>query len=193
MKGKGESKVKTELCLLSCYGLLSCRFNVDDPPESCWQISSIGEDMLTEVLLTRPASFMKYNQRNITRVYPKGSRITSSNYSALPGFIAGAQLIAMNLQTNDEWLLIYRSHFHANGGSGYVLKPPQLRADGNFSQLVRSLTVNIQTRKRTLNQSVKTKKMSESKISVLDQSPSSVHPEELVVLHIISGQQLPCD
>lgn len=32
------------------------------------------------------------------RIYPKGTRVTSSNYNPLPGWMHGAQMVALNMQ-----------------------------------------------------------------------------------------------
>lgn len=43
-----------------------------------------------------------HHSQLLTRVYPKGTRFDSSNYSPMPGWAAGAQYVALNFQTNDE-------------------------------------------------------------------------------------------
>jgi hypothetical protein len=40
----------------------------------------------------------RFTQQNILRVYPKGTRITSSNYNPLIGWMHGAQMVAFNMQ-----------------------------------------------------------------------------------------------
>jgi len=42
--------------------------------------------------------FSRFTQRNILRVYPKGTRIDSSNYNPLIGWMHGAQMVAFNMQ-----------------------------------------------------------------------------------------------
>ena len=68
-----------------------------------------------------------YNCSHLTRVYPDGSRIRSTNYDAFSLWGAGAQLVALNYQTNDRELQCARGFFRTNGGCGYVLKPEPLR------------------------------------------------------------------
>ena len=47
-------------------------------------------------------------------------------------WLAGCQLVAMNYQTNDKPMWVYRGRFYDNGGCGYVLKPKRwLRAGFN--------------------------------------------------------------
>ena len=58
----------------------------------------------------------------------------SSNFDPFPLWASGAQLVALNYQTNDALLQCARGFFRANGGCGYVLKPPKMRR----RQLVRA-------------------------------------------------------
>lgn len=44
-----------------------------------------------------------YHKRYFSRIYPKGTRISSSNYDPMPGFMVGSQIIALNWQTNDDY------------------------------------------------------------------------------------------
>lgn len=47
----------------------------------------------------RAAMLLSLNRTCITRVYPKGQRIDSSNFDPLPMWICGCHLVAMNYQT----------------------------------------------------------------------------------------------
>jgi len=71
--------------------------------------------------------FVKYNCRQISRIYPEGSRQFSSNLEPIRPWNAGCQLVALNYQTNDINNHLNRARFSANGGCGYVLKPEYLR------------------------------------------------------------------
>lgn len=64
-----------------------------------------------------------YNQTHISRTFPSGTRIDSSNYSPILAWSTGCQMAALNIQTPDEALLINDGRFRENGGVGYVLKP----------------------------------------------------------------------
>lgn len=64
-----------------------------------------------------------YNQTHMSRTFPSGKRIESSNYSPILAWSTGCQMVALNIQTPDEPLLINDGRFRENGGSGYVLKP----------------------------------------------------------------------
>lgn len=73
--------------------------------------------------------WLKHHQGTFTRVYPKGTRFDSSNYNVLDGWAVGAQIVATNYQTKDEYQLLNQCLFDQNGGckSGYLLKSPLLR------------------------------------------------------------------
>ena len=44
-------------------------------------------------------SLLSYNKRQISRIYPKGTRVDSSNYMPQIFWNAGCQLVALNFQT----------------------------------------------------------------------------------------------
>ena len=62
--------------------------------------------------------------RQMIRVYPRNTRFDSANLDPLPCWRAGAQLVALNLQTVD---LATQLHHALFAHSGYVLKPKELR------------------------------------------------------------------
>jgi len=64
-----------------------------------------------------------YNQSHMSRTFPSGTRIDSSNYSPILAWSTGCQMAALNIQTPDEALLVNDGRFRENGGVGYVLKP----------------------------------------------------------------------
>ncbi|KAJ7023444.1 1-phosphatidylinositol-4,5-bisphosphate phosphodiesterase 1 [Mycena alexandri] len=70
---------------------------------------------------------IKHNRTHLIRIYPKGTRLKSSNYLPHGYWSAGAQLVAINWQTPDLGYMMNHAMFQRNGGSGYVLKPRALR------------------------------------------------------------------
>lgn len=66
---------------------------------------------------------VKYHQNQISRVYPKGQRLDSSNFNPMPFWSVGSQMIALNYQTADKPMQMNEAKFRDNGGCGYVLKP----------------------------------------------------------------------
>jgi phosphatidylinositol phospholipase C gamma-1 len=55
-----------------------------------------------------------YNRRQLSRVYPKGSRIDSTNYNQLPMWNCGSQLCALNYQTPDRSMQLNQGRFLQN-------------------------------------------------------------------------------
>eukprot|EP00966_Prymnesium_polylepis_P064485 1494739-Prymnesium_polylepis.1 len=45
------------------------------------------------------AGWQGHNTRQISRIYPKGTRVDSSNLFPMPHWSAGSQMVAMNYQT----------------------------------------------------------------------------------------------
>lgn len=75
--------------------------------------------------------FLQYNRLQLSRIYPRGQRLDSSNYDPLPMWLCGSQLVALNFQTADKPMQMNQALFMLNGRSGYVLQPPIMR-DDNF-------------------------------------------------------------
>lgn len=76
-----------------------------------------------------------HNARYLMRVYPKGTRISSSNLNPVPFWHAGAQICALNWQRFGAALQINEAMF--THSRGFVLKPAYMRQDGPPLQLRR--------------------------------------------------------
>ncbi|EDQ91827.1 uncharacterized protein MONBRDRAFT_21166 [Monosiga brevicollis MX1] len=70
--------------------------------------------------------FVDYNKLQLSRIYPAGSRISSTNFNPQLFWNVGCQLVALNWQTMDRPMQINLGRFVENGRSGYCLKPPIL-------------------------------------------------------------------
>jgi len=42
---------------------------------------------------------MLYNRKSLSRIYPKGQRVDSSNYDPYPLWMLGCHMVALNFQT----------------------------------------------------------------------------------------------
>nr|ABU53666.1 phospholipase C [Torenia fournieri] len=84
---------------------------------------SLSEQALEKYAETHGADIVRSTQRNILRVYPKGTRFNSSNYKPQVGWLHGAQMVAFNMQGYGRSLWLMQGMFKANGGCGYVKKP----------------------------------------------------------------------
>uniref|UniRef100_A0A672U4N9 Phosphoinositide phospholipase C n=1 Tax=Strigops habroptila TaxID=2489341 RepID=A0A672U4N9_STRHB len=73
--------------------------------------------------------FLQYNRLQLSRIYPKGQRLDSSNYDPLPMWICGSQLVALNFQTPDKPMQMNQALFMSSGQCGYVLQPTNMRDD----------------------------------------------------------------
>ena len=63
------------------------------------QMFSFSEKRSNSLLQKNEKEYKDYNTRYLTRVYPSGIRVNSSNVDPLPHWLCGAQLVAMNYQT----------------------------------------------------------------------------------------------
>lgn len=55
---------------------------------------------LNKFVFTSLLTCYRFTQKNIVRVFPKGTRIDSSNYNPLIGWVHGAQMVAFNMQVS---------------------------------------------------------------------------------------------
>ncbi|XP_042557931.1 1-phosphatidylinositol 4,5-bisphosphate phosphodiesterase eta-2 [Dipodomys spectabilis] len=98
--------------------------DVETEVASSWQVTSFSETKAHQILQQRPAQYLRFNQRQLSRIYPSSYRVDSSNYNPQPFWNAGCQMVALNYQSEGRMLQLNRAKFSANGGCGYVLKPP---------------------------------------------------------------------
>ncbi|GAU43806.1 hypothetical protein TSUD_247950 [Trifolium subterraneum] len=91
---------------------------------------SLSEQELERASAAYGADIVRFTQKHIIRVYPKGTRVTSSNYRPHIGWMYGAQMVAFNMQGHGKSLWYMQGMFRANGGCGYVKKPDFLMEKG---------------------------------------------------------------
>ncbi|PHH73425.1 hypothetical protein CDD80_3827 [Ophiocordyceps camponoti-rufipedis] len=90
---------------------------------------NISETGLSKHLPANGAAIAAHNARYLMRVFPKGTRISSSNLKPVAYWGIGAQVCALNWQTFGTGNLLNDALF--NGSNGYVLKPTALRPGGS--------------------------------------------------------------
>uniref|UniRef100_A0A8C4YBV4 Phosphoinositide phospholipase C n=1 Tax=Gopherus evgoodei TaxID=1825980 RepID=A0A8C4YBV4_9SAUR len=95
----------------------------DVETESSWQVSSFSETKAHQILQQKPAQYLRFNQHQLSRIYPSSYRVDSSNYNPQPFWNAGCQMVALNYQSEGRMLQLNRAKFNANGNCGYILKP----------------------------------------------------------------------
>ncbi|XP_067090255.1 1-phosphatidylinositol 4,5-bisphosphate phosphodiesterase gamma-2 [Osmerus mordax] len=96
----------------------------------------------------RTSDFLCYNRKALSRIYPKGQRVDSSNYDPYPLWAMGCHMLALNFQTADKYTQLNSALFSLNGRTGYVLQPEMMRADSYDPQLEKkkvkfSITVKV--------------------------------------------------
>uniref|UniRef100_UPI0037E85CF6 1-phosphatidylinositol 4,5-bisphosphate phosphodiesterase delta-3-A-like n=1 Tax=Semicossyphus pulcher TaxID=241346 RepID=UPI0037E85CF6 len=68
--------------------------------------------------------FVRHNSHQLSRIYPSGQRLQSSNYNPQEMWNGGCQIVALNFQTPGEQMDLNHGRFLQNGQCGYTLKPP---------------------------------------------------------------------
>ncbi|XP_004500489.1 phosphoinositide phospholipase C 6 [Cicer arietinum] len=91
---------------------------------------SLSEKTVKNACESHGADLIRFTQKNILRVYPKGERVISSNFRPHLGWMYGAQMVAFNMQGYGKSLRLMQGMFRANGGCGYVKKPEFLIQEG---------------------------------------------------------------
>ena len=59
---------------------------------SSWQVSSFSETKAQQILQQKPAQYLRFNQHQLSRIYPSSYRVDSSNYNPQPFWNAGCQM-----------------------------------------------------------------------------------------------------
>nr|XP_029120618.1 phosphoinositide phospholipase C 6 isoform X1 [Elaeis guineensis] len=96
---------------------------------------SLSEQQFAKAAASHGTDVVRFTQQNLLRIYPKGTRFTSSNYKPLVGWMHGAQMVAFNMQGYGRSLWLMHGFFRANGGCGYIKKPDFLLKAGPDGQL----------------------------------------------------------
>uniref|UniRef100_A0A8C7G4M4 Phosphoinositide phospholipase C n=1 Tax=Oncorhynchus kisutch TaxID=8019 RepID=A0A8C7G4M4_ONCKI len=131
----GVSKLSPELSDLVVY-TRSVPFKSFDqaakkPPT---EMSSFSESEALKHVKESGKHFVRHNSHQLSRIYPSGQRLQSSNYDPQDMWNGGCQIVALNFQTAGEEMDLNRGRFLPNGLCGYILKPSFLtRPDCNFN------------------------------------------------------------
>nr|XP_018666895.1 1-phosphatidylinositol 4,5-bisphosphate phosphodiesterase gamma-1 isoform X2 [Ciona intestinalis] len=144
-----HTRIAVELSDLIVY----CRpvqFN-ENAKGHCYEMSSFPESKAERYACRDKARiFINYNRKQFSRIYPKGSRVESSNYNPMPFWNCGTQLAALNFQTGDRSMQLNEARFEMFNRCGYVLQPQFFENElyhpynkGNI-QGVEPLIMNIQ-------------------------------------------------
>uniref|UniRef100_A0A8C6TSM1 1-phosphatidylinositol 4,5-bisphosphate phosphodiesterase n=1 Tax=Neogobius melanostomus TaxID=47308 RepID=A0A8C6TSM1_9GOBI len=119
-------------------------FEASKKIDRSFQMSSFVETKALEQLTKSPVEFVEYNKSQLSRIYPKGTRVDSSNYNPQLFWNAGCQLVALNFQTIDLSMQLNLGMYEYNGKCGYRLKPEFMRRpDKNFDPFTESTVDGI--------------------------------------------------
>uniref|UniRef100_A0A8C5X2E8 1-phosphatidylinositol 4,5-bisphosphate phosphodiesterase n=1 Tax=Malurus cyaneus samueli TaxID=2593467 RepID=A0A8C5X2E8_9PASS len=102
-------------------------FEVSAKKNRSYVISSFTETKACDLLSKFPVQFVQYNKRQMSRIYPKGTRMDSSNYQPQMFWNVGCQMVALNFQTMDVPMQQNMALFEFNGQCGYLLKHEFMR------------------------------------------------------------------
>ncbi|XP_053494988.1 1-phosphatidylinositol 4,5-bisphosphate phosphodiesterase delta-3-A isoform X2 [Ictalurus furcatus] len=134
-ESKKVSKLSPELSDLVVY-TCSVPFKGFDqaakrPPN---EMSSFSESKALKHIKNSGKFFVRHNSWQLSRIYPSGQRLQSSNYNPQDMWNAGCQIVALNFQTHGEQMDLNQGRFLPNGRCGYVLKPSFLcQPDSEFN------------------------------------------------------------
>ncbi|XP_032090185.1 1-phosphatidylinositol 4,5-bisphosphate phosphodiesterase beta-3 [Thamnophis elegans] len=102
-------------------------FEVASKRNKSFEMSSFVETKGLEQLTNSPMEFVEYNKKQLSRIYPKGTRVDSSNYMPQLFWNAGCQMVALNFQSLDLPMQLNLGIFEYNRRTGYLLKPEFMR------------------------------------------------------------------
>ncbi|XP_015761083.1 PREDICTED: inactive phospholipase C-like protein 1 [Acropora digitifera] len=95
--------------------------------EKYWEMCSFSENVARRLTQNFPEELVNYNKSFLSRIYPSGKRVDSSNYNPQEMWNCGCQMVALNYQTPGVMMNLNTGKFLENGGCGYVLKPAVMR------------------------------------------------------------------
>ncbi|XP_044148313.1 1-phosphatidylinositol 4,5-bisphosphate phosphodiesterase beta-1 [Bufo gargarizans] len=102
-------------------------FEISKKRNKSYEMSSFVETKGLEQLTKSPVEFVEYNKMQLSRIYPKGTRVDSSNYMPQVFWNAGCQMVALNFQTIDFPMQLNMGMYEYNAKCGYRLKPEFMR------------------------------------------------------------------
>lgn len=131
-KKKKTMKLSRALSDLVKYTCSVGLYDIEAQSSCSWQVSSLSETKAHQVMQQKATSFIHFNQRQLSRIYPSSYRVDSSNFNPQPFWSAGCQLVALNYQSEGRVLQLNRAKFYSNGNCGYILKPACM-CEGTFN------------------------------------------------------------
>jgi phosphatidylinositol phospholipase C, delta len=125
-EGKDDHEVVEALARLTLFHGTKYKTFEKSIAQPANHMHSISELKIFKVIGKTGANtyhWRKYNENHMTRTYPAGARVDSSNYNPILPWAMGCQMVALNFQTPDSHLILNDGLFRQNGNCGYVRKP----------------------------------------------------------------------
>uniref|UniRef100_A0A7N8Y127 Phosphoinositide phospholipase C n=1 Tax=Mastacembelus armatus TaxID=205130 RepID=A0A7N8Y127_9TELE len=163
--GENTQEQDRQECLTDCWGTASSEVNATEEMSTLvnyiepvkfksfevatkrkkyFEMSSFVETKGMDTLKSSPIEFVEYNKNQLSRIYPKGTRVDSSNYMPQLFWNVGCQMVALNFQTLDLPMQLNMGVFEYNGRSGYLLKPEFMRrTDKHFDPFTENIVDGI--------------------------------------------------
>ncbi|KAL6250129.1 hypothetical protein RBB50_002430 [Rhinocladiella similis] len=144
---KKASKILTALSELGVYTRAYSFKHFSQPEASIpTHVFSLSESKMLQMHgdPTYGPALFDHNKNFLMRVFPKGTRINSSNVDPTFHWRQGAQMVALNWQKMDKGMMLNEGMFAATGG--WVLKP-----EGYRSTATNSIEKSVPPRKRRLD------------------------------------------
>ncbi|CAG8725302.1 28395_t:CDS:10, partial [Racocetra persica] len=143
---KDTTKLKMSKTLSDLIAYSIVKFDGFDYEHSkYYHVYNFSNQTSSKYIKSDKAAFTRQNTLQLTRIYPSGLRIDSSNYQPHHQWIVGNQLVSLNWQSFDLGMQIDHAMFAVNGSCGYVLKPERLR-----NPKIISSAMNTQSTTQTL-------------------------------------------
>ncbi|KAL9651823.1 hypothetical protein ABK040_000171 [Willaertia magna] len=95
---------------------------------------NLSEGMGLATILKHKEDIVQHNESYFTRIYPKATRILSTNFNPQFYWTLGCQVISLNYQFCDQYLRMNSALFASNSGVGYVLKDKIFKENSNRKQ-----------------------------------------------------------
>jgi hypothetical protein len=114
--------------------------------EGAWRIRNLGEsDLVASFLdLEKHRATTEHNLTQLTRVYPKGLRLDSSNMDPCLAWSAGCQMACLNLETPGRAMDVNTARFREFGWCGFTPRPEFIVENPGVSLRVRVIcAVNL--------------------------------------------------
>jgi len=72
--------------------VIELRYSVLYIPEQFWQMCSFSESQALKLAISCPEEFVNHNKTFLSRIYPNGMRVDSSNYNPQDLWNCGCQM-----------------------------------------------------------------------------------------------------